>query len=191
MNTTRASLLIRVRDPRDSDAWEEFHKLYAPLLYAYARARGLNHNDADEIRSVCYEAIVRQMPSFEYEKDRGGFKAWLRTLVQRRVVDWVRKRRENQAGSGELVAVEDSADGPDDAWERSWRQRHLAYCVEKVRTAVSEQTYSAFRLLLDDTPVPQICDQLGMNPNQVYKAKARVLELVKTEMQLLDPELSE
>ena len=30
---TRASLLLRLRDPRDGAAWKEFVELYAPLVY--------------------------------------------------------------------------------------------------------------------------------------------------------------
>ena len=41
MVTTSASLLLRLKDRSDAEAWSEFHKLYAPLLYRYAQGRGL------------------------------------------------------------------------------------------------------------------------------------------------------
>src|SRR5436190_5925581 len=37
---TRASLLLRLRDPHDGDAWKEFVGLYMPLVYGYARKQG-------------------------------------------------------------------------------------------------------------------------------------------------------
>lgn len=189
MNPTRTSLLLRVKDPRDDAAWREFHELYAPLLYAYARARGLNHDDAEDVRSTCLEALVRQLPTFQYEKARGGFKAWLRTMVQRRVVDLLRRRHDRPAESQDLEQIADRDPPPDDLWEKSWRQRHLAYCVERVRLQVPDATYRAFRMLLDENlPVPDICSKLQITANQVYKAKARVLELVRQEMALLDPD---
>ncbi len=191
MDETRASLLLRVKDPRDAVAWGEFHNLYAPLLYAYARGRGLNHEDAEDVRSTCYEALVKQLPGFEYDKTKGGFKAWLRTLVQRRVVDLLRQRREAHADSHELAAVADPTPGPDDLWEQSWRQQHLRFCVDKVRTQVPEQTYAVFRMLVDDDKtVPDVCQSLGLNSNQVYKAKARMLTLIRAEMAILDPDPS-
>ena len=191
MDSTRTSLLLRLKDPRDAAAWEEFAALYAPLLYAYARARGLQHNDAEDVRATCYENLVRQMPGFTYEKARGSFKALLHTLVQRRVADLLRRRHESVAESHELDLLADSSPGPDEVWEQTWRQQHLRYCVDKVRTQVPEQTYAAFRMLVDeDANVPEVCERLGLNANQVYKAKARVLELVREEMALLDPETS-
>ena len=39
MTTTRATLLARLKNRSDAEAWTEFHKLYAPLLYRYARSR--------------------------------------------------------------------------------------------------------------------------------------------------------
>ena len=38
---TRPSLLLRLRDHRDDQAWGEFVDLYAPLVYAYARRHRL------------------------------------------------------------------------------------------------------------------------------------------------------
>ena len=38
---TRESLLVRVKDPSDRDAWNEFVQIYRPAIYRLARARGL------------------------------------------------------------------------------------------------------------------------------------------------------
>src|SRR5579871_2387028 len=43
---TRASLLVRLRDPDDGDAWKEFVRLYASVIYGFARKRGLQDADA-------------------------------------------------------------------------------------------------------------------------------------------------
>jgi len=77
MPTTRASLIARIKDPRDTEAWARFYDLYAPLIYRYARSRGLGREDADGVRSKCYQAVVEQIKTFDYDKARGGFKAWL------------------------------------------------------------------------------------------------------------------
>lgn len=183
MNTTRATLLLRIKNPRDTQAWAEFHDLYAPLLYRYARARGLSHEDAEDVRATCYETIVRQIRQFDYQKEKGGFKAWLRTFVSRRVVDLFRKHREPLANSHELGELPARDGAADDLWEEQWRQQHLCYCVEQVSKEVSEATFQAFQMLVRERlSVEEVCQRLGLNANQVYKAKARVLELVKVKM---------
>lgn len=106
VDTTSPSLLIRIRDRDDTDAWAKFYDLYGPLLYRYARSRGLSHDDAEDVRGNCYEAIVKQIETFEYDKEKGGFKAWLRTLVNRRVIDRLRKRKSQALESKHLRDVQ-------------------------------------------------------------------------------------
>ncbi|MFM8271793.1 MAG: hypothetical protein ACKODX_05605 [Gemmata sp.] len=38
---TRVTLLTRLKDGRDADAWREFVQLYGPVVYRFARNRGL------------------------------------------------------------------------------------------------------------------------------------------------------
>jgi hypothetical protein len=38
---TRASLLVRIRDRRDQEAWQQFVHLYAPVVYVGCGAGGL------------------------------------------------------------------------------------------------------------------------------------------------------
>ena len=47
--TTRPSLLVRLRDSRDEQAWGEFVEIYRPLVYRLARRRGLQDADALEL----------------------------------------------------------------------------------------------------------------------------------------------
>lgn len=47
--TTQSSLLLRLRDARDEEAWNHFVEVYAPLVYRYARRRGLQDCDAGDV----------------------------------------------------------------------------------------------------------------------------------------------
>ena len=146
MNSTRVSLLIRIRDPNDSVSWGEFHELYSPLIYRFARARGLNHDDAEEIRSSCFETVVKSIREFDYSAKKGGFKAWLRRLVLNRVIDFKRKRVVHALDTGELAGVVDSSKSPEEAFEEQWKLTHLRFCLEKVKGMIPEITFRAFEL---------------------------------------------
>src|SRR5437879_1117603 len=80
MNTTPASLLERVRQIADQDAWQRFVKLYTPLLYFWARRLGLQDQDAGDLVQDVLANLVRKMPEFNYDRDR-SFRNWLKTLV--------------------------------------------------------------------------------------------------------------
>ena len=69
---------------------------------------------------------------------------------------------------------------PDEVFEEAWRSRHLAWCLEQVKERESERNWRAFEMLLvEECGVPEVCEALGLNANQVYKAKSRVLQKVR------------
>jgi len=189
---TRSTLLARVKNRSDASAWEEFYSLYAPLLYRYARTQGLNREAAEDIRDECLAIVAKRMPEFRYQRERGGFKGWLRRIVRYRVIDRLRKRKEVQPDTALLSMAEAADDAPDEVWDRVWRQQHLKHCVELVRDEVSYESYAAFCMLLfDERPVEEVCGKLNMNANQVYKAKSRVLQRVRQRMAELGAESDE
>src|SRR5687768_3792442 len=46
LHTTSLTLLERLRQPGDQEAWTRFVQLYTPLLYHWARRAGLQEQDA-------------------------------------------------------------------------------------------------------------------------------------------------
>ena len=180
MDKTSETLLHRVRDRGDDGAWDEFFRIYAPLLERFARGHGLSAGDAEEVRDQCLEVVARKMPAFEYERARGGFKGWLYRIAHGKVVDHLRKPAARRAETHELGGLVDRAPDPEEAWEGHWRSEHLRYCLEHARLREPERSFQAFELLLmDGLSVPEVCERMGMNANQVYKAKSRVLRRVR------------
>src|SRR5579884_3770062 len=90
---TRASLLLRLRDPRDAAAWAEFVGLYAPLVYGYLRKQGLQDADAADLSQDVLAAVARGIGRLEYDPRRGAFRNWLFTAVRRKLANWRRARR--------------------------------------------------------------------------------------------------
>ena len=99
------------------------------------------------------------------------------------MVDLLRKRREKRADSGQLRELADELPGPDELWEVQWKNQHLKYCVEQVRGSMPQAQFEAFEMLvLKGAAVEEVCEHLGMNSNQVYKAKSRMLRKVRAKM---------
>jgi RNA polymerase sigma factor (sigma-70 family) len=175
VDTTRRTLLVRLKDPGDEHAWPEFVSLYRPILVRYARARGLPITEAEDIAQQCLVAVVRRIASFEYDRQRGGFKRWLRTLVNNRVRNLWRDRREVHAASADLRRPQTCERSPEEDWDRIWLQEHLNRCLQQVEQEVETKTYLAFRYsALEQWPVERICAELGVTRDQVYVSKSRV-----------------
>lgn len=182
--------MIRIRNGEDTEAWKEFHEIYAPIIYGYAMVRGLQHDDALDVQADCYETIVRQIGQFEYEKQKGGFKAWLRTIVNRRVVDFLRKRKEVNADTYEVNNLSSENDPTQGIWDEQWKNQLLSRCFQLAKDQVSEIQFEAFRLLVEDEKsVIEVENMTGLNSNQIYKAKARVLKVIRSIYNSMDEDL--
>jgi len=178
MSRTRSSLLERIRNLEDGPSWEEFDRLYRPLLLRYALDRGLHRDEADEIAQQCMAAIAGGIQGFQR---RVSLRGWLRGMVDHKVDDQLRRRRhEAPARTADFQTEQAREDNPAQLWERQWNRTHLLYCLNLVRDEISPLTYEAFeRYVIREQPVGEITERLGMTANQVYVAKHRVIERLK------------
>jgi len=184
MDTTRPSLLVRVKRTDDKTAWREFYNLYAPLLSRFGRSRGLGAEEAEDVAQECMNILSRKMKDFDYSRGRGSFKNYLFTQVCHLIADRLRHKRPRPAESAELRR----AKAPNDdelakQWELHWVQEHLAYCLRNIESEFSPTTITAFKLyVLEDWPVEKVCETLSISTNQVYLAKSRVTRRLRSEL---------
>src|SRR5687768_4041800 len=82
---TRPSLLVRLGDPRDGQAWAEFVDVYAPLVYGHARKHGLQDADAADLTQDVLRAVSGSVGRLEYNPERGSFRGWLFTVVRNKL----------------------------------------------------------------------------------------------------------
>src|SRR5437763_10382272 len=98
---TRASLLVRLRDPQDEAAWREFVDLYAPLVYGYARKQGLQDADAADLSQEVLGSVAGAVGRMEYDPRRGAFRNWLFTVVRHKLSNWRAAQGNRICGSGD------------------------------------------------------------------------------------------
>jgi RNA polymerase sigma factor (sigma-70 family) len=182
---TRASLLVRLRNPRDEAAWSEFVALYAPLIYHYARKQGLQDADAVDLSQEIISTVAGAVGTLEYDPRRGTFRAWLLTIVRRKLSNWRRAQRIRPRGSGDTatqLVLEQLPDPAvrDDDWEKEWEQRLFAWACTEVRRDIAAVTWQAFwRTAIDDQPGKQVAADLGISVAAVYQARSRVVARLK------------
>src|ERR1700730_18554791 len=100
---TRASLLLRLRDPQDEAAWKQFVDLYAPLVYGYARKQGLQDADAADLSQDVLGAVAGPVGRLDYDPQRGAFRNWLFTSGPRKLSNWRAARGNGACGSGDTA----------------------------------------------------------------------------------------
>lgn len=186
---TQPSLLARLRDTRDERAWALFVDLYAPLVYGYARRRGLQDADAADLTQIVLRVVVSAIRRLEYDPQRGSFRSWLFTLVHNQLCNWRRRKHDFCRGSGDsstwsllenLPAPEEEGAG----WDNEYEQRLFVWAAEQVRPLVRETTWLAFwQTAVEGKVVKEVAAALGLSEAAVYLARSRVMARLKTALQ--------
>lgn len=183
MNTTSASLLERLRQPGEEEAWERFLALYTPLLYYWACRFGLQPEDVSDLVQEVLLALVRKLPEFVYDPNR-SFRSWLRRILHNKCCDFVRRRKANPVHEKlhGLEALVDPA-AIDSYWESEYREHLVGRALELIRVDFQESTWKAFwAVVVDDLSPGEAADKLGIRVDAVYTAKSRVLRRLRLEL---------
>ena len=188
---TRVSLLLRIRDSRDAEAWNRFVEIYAPLVYALARRHGVQDADAADLTQEVLQAVLRSAPTFVYDPARGSFRGWLLTVARNRLRKWANdeKRLPHDCGSAEARRVLEEKPAPAEEvarWDQEYRQRLFEWAAEKVRPSFRPASCQAFwQTAVAHRDAAAVADELGISLGAVYIAKSRVLARIKEQIQLL------
>lgn len=188
---TRASLLVQIRDGANHGAWQEFMKLYGPMVYGFARKRGLQDADAADLMQDVMRSVSAAIGRLEYDRSQGTFRGWLFTITRNKVFNFLSARRIRPQGSGDtstnrlLAAQPDASDGAE-VWELEYQRRLAALAMERIKHEFQEQTWQAFWLTaIEGVPAGDAAKQLGNSTGAVYVAKSRVLARLKEEVEAM------
>src|SRR4249920_2868123 len=111
---TRGSLLVQIRDGTNHDAWQEFIKLYGPVVYGFARKRGLQDADAADLMQDVMRSVSTAIGRLDYDRNQGTFRGWLFTITRNKVFSFLSARRIRPQGSGDSTTNRMLNSHPDD-----------------------------------------------------------------------------
>jgi RNA polymerase sigma-70 factor (ECF subfamily) len=189
--STHASLLIRIRDAQDTQAWARFVDLYAPLVYRLGRRHGLQDADAADFTQEVLRTVAAAIGRFVYDPAKGTFRSWLFTVARNKLSNILVRRRRLPADSGdpavrrqldEIPAAEEETA----AWDREYQRRLFLVAAEEVRDGFAETTWEAFwRTAVEGQAACDVSASLSMSTGAVYLAKSRVLARIKKQIENL------
>lgn len=188
---TRTSLVLQLRDPANHSAWQEFAQLYGPVIYGFARKRGLQDADAADMMQDVLRSVSGAIGTLDYDRKRGTFRGWLFTITRNKIFNFLSARKIRPQGSGDtttnkLLDQEPAADDGADTWELEYQRRLAAIAMEKIKGEFQERSFQAFWLTaVDGVSAGEVSKQLGMSTGAIYVAKSRVLARLKEEVETL------
>ena len=145
---TQPTLLVRIRDSRDHEAWNRFVDLYAPLVYRFLRKRGLQDADNADLTQDVLRQVATAINRLDYDPQRGTFRGWLLTIVQNRLTTHWRKQPYREQPGGDTAAQEQLNNVPQpeslDAsaeWEADYERQLFHYAADIVKQDFTPATW--------------------------------------------------
>ncbi len=147
---TRASLLLKLRDPGNQTAWAEFLQIYQPLIFRLARRRRVQDADAREVTQEVLVAVAGSISRWEADPLRGSFRGWLAKITRNVVVNLLIRQSRHPRGSGDSNLQRWLNQQPEPASEESALFDHeeerqiFMWAAERIRSEFKESTWLAF-----------------------------------------------
>lgn len=193
--TTRASLLLRLCDSEDHEAWVQFVTLYEPVVYRLLRQHGLQDADARDVMQELLLAVSRSIDRWNPSKECGSFRGWLRRVARNLVINWLKQPGRRVAAIGgtdlqSMLIMLPAADAPSTIeFDREFRRALFHQAGERVRGEVHWATWNAFweTAIVGMSPA-EAAAKLGLTVGAVRVAKCRVLARLRAVVTELETE---
>jgi len=171
--STRPTLIRRVRNRADQASWREFDEIYRPFLSNIARRFGLGASDADDLVQDTFAKVVDAIEKFELDKQRGRFRGWLKTIAIHALVDRRRPLRLSPLDGGLEPAIEDPLEK---IWDEEYRQHVLNVALNIVRQESELRTWQCFaECKLKGRRAADVAAGLDMKVDAVHQNVARTM----------------
>ena len=190
---TRNSLIVRLRQPGNQEAWREFVSLYEPIIYRLAARKGMQHADAQDLLQDVLIAVSKGIDRFEIGEDKGRFRGWLFKISRNLIINAIEKRQRIVVGNGDSDIFRQLAQQSDlnpkehSVYILEFRRELFQWAARKIRPEFQASTWSLFwRTSVNDEAISDVANNLGMSIGAAYAARCRILTRLKKTIEELD-----
>lgn len=181
---TTSTILDRLADPDQDDAWRRFVARFRIPVVSFARRMGHTSADAEDVAQETLTTFVEAFRAGRYDRSKGRLSRWLFgiamrvSLGKRRSVQ--RRARVISLNSGDLIpsAVDNAQDEKN--WDEAWEMSLLQICLDRVKQEVEPTTMRAFQMVVQSERSPSdVARELEISVKAVYNAKYTVLKRLR------------
>ena len=185
---TRESLLIRVRDSSDRDAWDQFVSIYQPVVYRLARLRGMQDADAQDLTQRVLLSISQSIARWE-PAEGTKFRHWLAKVAKNAVINALSRapKDRGQGGSAFTKLMIASEAETEQSYELEYQRQLYRRAADIVRHRADETTWLAFSLtMIDGKSIETAAKLLDIQSGTVYAARSRIIRRLRDEVRKLN-----
>ncbi|MEM9479113.1 MAG: sigma-70 family RNA polymerase sigma factor [Verrucomicrobiota bacterium] len=185
---TRLTLLEKIRDPDDKQAWEEFVRIYTPVVFSFSKSKGLNQADAEDMTQEVMKNVSRAIGDFEYRAGQAKFRSWLFQITRNRISTFYQKKKsKNRELEGttimELAQAQNASD-EESRWDEDYRLQVFRWAASEIEKEFSPRIWKAFwQCAVEQRDPVEVGEELEMSRAAVYMAKSRCLKRLREKVE--------
>jgi RNA polymerase sigma factor (sigma-70 family) len=187
---TRPSLLLRIQDPRDQQAWAEFFEIYHPLILRLVGQRGLQDADAREVTQEVLVSVSKSIGRWEADPQRGSFRGWLNRVARNLVVNFLIRQSRHPRGSGDsdfarwLDQVPSAESAESRYFDLERRRQVFLWVVSEIQPEFRETAWQAFwQTSIEGREVAVVARELKLSTGALYVARSRVMKRLREKVE--------
>ncbi|OYW19372.1 MAG: hypothetical protein B7Z55_08955, partial [Planctomycetales bacterium 12-60-4] len=174
----------------DSVAWHRLCEVYGPIVYRWAKAKGLQGSDAADIGQEVFRTVAMKIGGFRRDRPGDTFRGWLWTITHHKLGDYFRLLNSRPQATGgstnhlQLYQQPESLSLDSNMVEDAETECEILHRVlAQIRLEFELTTWQAFwRMTVDGLSADQVMNEVGLSAAAVRQAKYRVLRRLRDEM---------
>ncbi|TWU21655.1 hypothetical protein Pla52o_38420 [Novipirellula galeiformis] len=198
--TPNPLLISDLSDPANDAAWHRFDALYRPLIYRFARRRGLDHHGAEEVVSDVIRRVARvasrwnRAPGEERSCERPPqrFAAWLNRVSRNSLVNVVCRDLSHRGigGTTHQITLESRPAATEDArsdWENDRQRILIRLAADAIRSDFDEPSWDAFwSSHVEGESIDRVAQRLGKSRGAIYAIRSRIVRRLREEVRQIE-----
>ncbi len=187
---TSLSLIERMKDLNDDEAWNQFYNLYSPLVIGFCRKQGCTESLAADVLQETMCQLMKYLPKFSYDQVKGKFRTYLIRIAISRIGSlYARQLQTLPIEKLPDEALSEIIETSDASWQMaddSMRREVLNAVLKIVCKRIDDMTWRSFQMyVLEQQNADIVANKLNITRNLVYQHRNRVVGFLKNEVKKL------
>lgn len=177
---TQISLIAKIRDIGNEEAWSEFVQIYQPVVQRFIQRHGLQYADAAEVTQEVLSRVAKSIDSWDPQHAQSTFRGWLYRITRNLTIDFLRKKQldRDRLGQGDagLSQVADVNDQQSVEFQAQFEKQIFYWAAESIKPSFKPENWQAFWMsTVEGVPIEEVAKELDMKPGTVYVARSRIM----------------
>lgn len=190
---TRDTLLARLHDPADRQAWEQFSCIYEPLVYRVASRKGLQDADARDVAQQVMLAVSKAAQDWTQGNTRGRFRGWLSRVTTNATINMLQREGRHRAPGStdvwELLQQQADESEVTQIWQQERKLELFRYAAKQVSPKFSSENWQAFwRTAIDNESIENVAKKMNKSVGAIYAARSRIMANIRKVVEQIEAE---